>query len=108
MAEFHADSLKLIHRSSMAKSRITYSVASLLHLHASPQTVFRLQPLSTMRAKLEDIPKDSMLAGPGPASSLDGTNVVFGKVLQGMDTVARVTGKSKNPSPASIRGKQGT
>ena len=38
-----------------------------------------------------------MLAGPGPASSLDGTNVVFGKVLQGMDTVARVTG---NPHPA--------
>jgi len=29
--------------------------------------------------------------GPGPTSSLDGTNVVFGKVLQGMDTVARVT-----------------
>ena len=41
--------------------------------------------------EVRNIIKKSVFAGPGPASSLDGTNVVFGKVLQGMDTVARVT-----------------
>ena len=35
--------------------------------------------------------------GPGPATSLDGTNVVFGKVLEGMDTVAKVAGTPSMP-----------
>lgn len=30
-------------------------------------------------------------AGPGPASSLDGENIVFGKVLQGYDTMTAIT-----------------
>lgn len=31
-----------------------------------------------------------MYAGPGPAPSLDGTNIVFGRVLEGLDTVSAV------------------
>ena len=31
-----------------------------------------------------------MAAGPGPATFLDGQNVVFGRVLSGIDTVAAV------------------
>ena len=53
------------------------------------------QKVSFLTINMNDI---GLSAGPGPADALDGTNVVFGKVLQGMDTVSRVTGRVSKPS----------
>lgn len=36
-------------------------------------------------------PSPAVFAGPGPALALDGENIVFGKVLQGYDTMTAIT-----------------
>ena len=35
--------------------------------------------------------RHSWYAGPGPALALDGENIVFGRVLQGYDTITSIT-----------------
>lgn len=52
-----------------------------------------LRPLLTVAVSVLPVLRTVWAAGPGPATALDGTNVVFGKVLQGMDTISRVTGE---------------
>ena len=42
----------------------------------------------------------AITAGPGPASSLDGENIVFGRVLEGLDTMSEIL-QVKRFGPAS-------
>jgi peptidyl-prolyl cis-trans isomerase B (cyclophilin B) len=41
--------------------------------------------------------------GPGPVPSLDGRNIVFGKVVQGLETVAALSGVPTFSPNASAR-----